>query len=79
LGNALFGMNGGDMKAVFILIVILALIGGAVFFALRGRASGKVKTSAGAGGQAEDFVEAANAASRAARQSLAAALGGPLK
>jgi uncharacterized protein (UPF0333 family) len=61
-----------------VLIVILVLIGGAALFVALSRCCGKAKTSAGAGGASEDFVEAANAASRAARHSLAEGLGSPL-
>ena len=78
------------MNALVILIVVVAV---AAVFTLRrvisGRASapsaavrrGSADTSVGAGEEltANDFVEAANAASRSARQSSAAALGGPLK
>jgi hypothetical protein len=72
------------MNALVILIVAVVVV-----FTLRrvfpGRASavrrGSAYTSACAGEQlpAKDFVEAANASSRAARQSSAAALGGQLK
>jgi hypothetical protein len=60
------------MNPVLSFIVVVA-VGSAVFFTLR-RLSGKANAPAGAGENLKDFVEAANATSRAARQSLAAGL-----
>jgi hypothetical protein len=62
------------MNPVLSFIVVVA-VGAAVFFTLR-RLSGPANVPAGAEEQlsGKDFVEAANATSKAARQSLAAGL-----
>jgi preprotein translocase subunit SecG len=63
------------MNAVLILILVLAVV--AAVFITRRRQPGKAASSAG-GGVKQDFVEAANAATRAARQNVAAGLASPL-
>jgi hypothetical protein len=60
-----------------VLIIVVVLIGGAALFVALSRCCGKAKP-AGAGGASEDFVEEANAASKALRHSLAEGLGSPL-